>query len=122
MLMRLRRFFDIRTGELLPVALTFLYIASVVSAFLLAKSIRNALYLKTYGAQALPYVYAAVPIAVSLFVPISNRIAARFGQRSVTIGTLGFFAFNVLLFWYGFYFHAAKILAALFYVWVNCFG
>ena len=122
MLARLRRFLDIRAGEVLPVALTFLYIAAVVAAFLLAKSIRNALYLKEYGAEALAYVYAAVPIAVSMFVPISNRIAARFGQRSVTIGTLGFFAANVLLFWYGFHFHAAPILAGVFYVWVNCFG
>ena len=80
MLARLRRFLDIRAGEVLPVALTFLYIAAVVAAFLLAKSIRNALYLKEYGAEALAYVYAAVPIAVSMFVPISNRIAARFAK------------------------------------------
>src|SRR5262245_36020413 len=122
MVARVRRFLDLHAGEALPVALTFLYIASVVAAFLLAKSIRNALYLETYGPDALAYVYAAVPIAVSLFVPVSNRIAARFGQRSVTIGTLVFFASNVLLFWYGFQYHAAAILAGVFYVWVNCFG
>jgi AAA family ATP:ADP antiporter len=122
MVARVRRFLDLRAGEALPVALTFLYIAAVVAAFLLAKSIRNALYLKTYGADALAYVYAVVPVAVSLFVPVSNRIAARLGQRSVTIGTLVFFASNVLLFWYGFRYHAAAILAAVFYVWVNCLG
>src|SRR5919197_1320588 len=78
---RLRGFFDIRSGEALPVFLTFLYIAVVVAAFLLAKPIRNALFLRQYGPYALVYVYAAVPLALSVFVPIYTRVAARFGHR-----------------------------------------
>ena len=44
-----RRVFDIRSGEGLPVVLAFVYIAVVVSAFLLAKPIRNGLFLNQYG-------------------------------------------------------------------------
>ncbi|HEX5474051.1 MAG TPA: Npt1/Npt2 family nucleotide transporter [Vicinamibacterales bacterium] len=122
MLARVRRFLDVRPGEALPVALTFVYIAAVVAAFLLAKSIRNGLFLKQYGPFALAYAYAAVPIALSLFVPLHARIAARVGQRTVTVGTLVFFGLNVLLFWWGFRFHPDRSLPAIFYVWVNCFG
>ena len=55
MLARVQRFFDIRPGETLPVLLTFFYIAAVIAAFLLAKAIRSGLFLKEYGAYALPY-------------------------------------------------------------------
>jgi AAA family ATP:ADP antiporter len=139
MVPRLRRFFDVRSGEGLPVLLAFLYIAVVVAAFLLAKPIRNSLFLSQYGPYSLVYVYAAVPIALSIFVPIYTRIASRIGSRLVTVGTLVFFSLNVLLFWYGFRSYPAAVAAqgavpegatttmvwllpGVFYVWVNCFG
>ena len=131
MLPRIRRFFDVRPGEGVRVLLSFLYVAVVVAAFLLARPIRNSLFLKQYGPYALVYVYAAVPIALSLFVPVYTRIAARLGSRLVTVWTLVFFSTNVLLFWYGFRAHPgagarpgtiAWLLPGLFYVWVNCFG
>src|SRR3954462_10897331 len=99
---RLRDFLEIRSGEALPVSLTFSYIAVVVAAFLLAKPIRNALFLRQYGPYALAYVYAAVPLALSVFVPVYTRVAARFGQRAVIAWTLLFFAANVVLFWWMF--------------------
>ena len=122
MLQRVRRFLDVRPGEGLPVLLTFLYIAVVVASFLLAKPIRNGLFLRQYGPYALVYVYAAVPAVLSIFVPLYARVAARFGARVVTAGTLIFFSMNVLLFWYAFRFHRFPLLPGLFFVWVNCYG
>jgi ATP:ADP antiporter, AAA family len=122
MIPRLRRFFDVRPGEGLPVLLTFLYIAVVVAAFLLAKPIRNGLFLQAYGPQNLVYVYAAVPLVLSLFVPAYTRVTARFGSRAVTAGTLLFFCLNALWFWSAFRSHRVWLLPGLFYVWVNCFG
>ncbi|HEY7500081.1 MAG TPA: Npt1/Npt2 family nucleotide transporter [Vicinamibacterales bacterium] len=119
---RLRRFLDVKPGEGLPVLLTFLYIAVVVAAYLLAKPIRNGLFLRQYGPYSLVYVYAAVPVALSLFVPLYTRAVARVGSRLLTAVTLLFFAANVLLFWYAFRFHPFELLPAIFYVWVNCFG
>jgi AAA family ATP:ADP antiporter len=131
MVPRLRRFFDVRDGEGLRVLLSFLYIAVVVAAFLLAKPIRNSLFLQKYGPYALVYVYAAVPLALALFVPVYSRVAARFGSRAVTVATLVFFSLNVVLFWYAFRLYrepdaqagtTAWLLPGVFYVWVNCFG
>lgn len=118
----LRRFFDVRSGEGLPVLLAFLYIAVVVASFLLAKPIRNGLFLGEFSAYSLVYVYAAVPLALTVFVPVHSRIAARFGQRTVTIWTLVLFSSNVLLFWVAFRFFRFAALPAVFYVWVNCYG
>src|SRR5512145_2137196 len=114
MVPRLRRFFDVRPGEGLPVLLTFLYIAVVVAAFLLAKPIRNGLFLREYGPYYLVYVYAAVPIVLSLFVPLYARAVARIGSRRVTAVTLVFFCGNVLLFWWAFRFRPFDLLPGLF--------
>ena len=122
MLPRFRRFFDLRPGEGLPVLLTFLYIAVVVASFLLAKPIRNGLFLRQYGSHALVYAYAAVPVVLSVFVPLYTRVAARFGSRTVTVATLMLFSANVVLFWYAFRFHRFWLLPGIFYVWVNCYG
>jgi len=119
---RLRRFLDVRPGEGLPVLLSFLYIAVVVAGFLLAKPVRNGLFLRQYGPYALVYVYAAVPLVLSIFVPIYTRITARFGTRTVAIGTLVFFSLNVVAFWYAFRFHPFELLPGIFFVWVNCYG
>lgn len=122
MVFRLRRFLDVRAGEGLPVLLSFMYVACVVAAFLLAKPIRNGLYLREYGPFALVYAYAAVPLALSLFVPLYGAVAARVGTRVATIGTLTFFSGNVALFWMAFRWAPFDVLPGLFYVWVNCFG
>ena len=50
--------------------LSFLYVACVVAAFLLAKPIRNSLFLVEYGPYALVYAYAAVPLVLWLFVAV----------------------------------------------------
>ncbi|CAN5670965.1 hypothetical protein BH23ACI1_BH23ACI1_23430 [soil metagenome] len=135
MVARARRFFDVRRGEGLSVFLAFLYIAVVVAAFLLAKPIRNSLFLTEYGPYALVYAYAAVPLVLTLFVPIYAGIATRFGSRTVAVGTLLCFSANVLAFWAAFRRYpigdgspigAAEtimwLMPGAFYVWVNCFA
>lgn len=122
MLPRVRRFFDIRSGEGLPVLLAFLYVAFVVAAFLLAKPLRNSLFLNEYGPYALAYVYAAVPLVLSVFLAVYAKLAAKVGMRKVATGTLVFFSLNVIAFWYAFSYAPADWLPAAFYVWVNCFG
>src|SRR5215213_5086683 len=122
MLQRVRRFLDIRPGEGLPVLLTFSYIWIVVASFLLAKPIRSGLFLGEHEAYDLVYVYAAVPLVLSLFVPLYTRVAARFGARTVTVATLLGFSLNVVLFWYLFRFHSFRRLPDVFYVWVSCYG
>src|SRR5688500_3469210 len=128
MVARLRRFFDVRSGEGLRVLLSFLSVALVAAPFLLPRPIRNSLFLQQYGAYALVYAYASVSIVLSVFVAVYARVTARFGLRRVTMATLLFFSINVVLFWYAFEFHAgavarrgsaAWLLPAMFYVWVN---
>jgi ATP:ADP antiporter, AAA family len=122
MAQRIRRLLDIRRGEAALVTFSFAYVAVVSSAFLLAKPIRSGLFLGEYGAYALVYVYAAVPLALTVIVPLGSRMAARVGQRRMISGTLWFFCANVLLFWVLFRAGAFWVLPAVFYVWVNIFA
>ncbi len=99
-----------------------LYLATVVAAFLLAKAVRNGLFLEEHGAFRLVYVYAAVPVAVTILVPLHARFASGRGRRAVHIGTLVFFSLTFVGFWYAFRFRPSSLLPAYFYVWVNCYG
>ena len=83
MVARLRRFFDIRPGEGLPVLLSFSYIGVVIASYVLARAIRNGLFIQAYGPFALVYVAAASPLVLSLFVPAYTILAARLGSRLV---------------------------------------
>lgn len=119
----IRRWFDIRPGEGRAVVYSFSFVALAVASFLLAKPIRNGLFLAAYGAHDLVYVFVGVPVALSLAMPLFARVARRFGQRAVTTGSLLFFGLNVLLFWWAFrHWPGTRWLAAAFYIWVNCYG
>lgn len=119
---RLARLVGLRPGETAPVLLTLVYLAIVVAAFLLAKPVRNGLFLEAHRAEDLWIVYVLVPLALSLVVPLYSRVVARRGHRQAIIGTLVFFGLNALVFWYLFTFHSRPGLAVALYVWVNCVG
>ena len=118
----LGRFFDVRPGEGRAVVVTFSYIALAVASFLLAKPIRNGLFLSQYGAYKLVYVYVAVPIALSLAVPIYTRVSARVGPRIVFTASAALLRLerpDVLV---PVPLPRVAGLPAIFYVWVNCYG
>ncbi len=122
MLTRIMRWFDVRPGEGRAVLYVSLYIAIAVASFLLAKPIRNGLFLREFGPYKLVYAYIGVPLVLALLMPLYQAGARRVGQRLVITGSLVFLAANVLLFWWGFRRYDAAWLAAAFYVWVNCYG
>jgi len=118
----LRTLFGVHPGEGRAVFFTFAYVASVVASFLLAKPIRNGLFLEEFGAYRLVYVYVGVPLVLSAFVPLYAFVSARVGQRVVVTTSLLVFAATVLLFWWGFTYTESPWLAGAFYLWVNCYG
>jgi ATP:ADP antiporter, AAA family len=122
MLTRVRRFLGVRVGEGWPLFYCALFVAIAVASFILAKPIRNGLFLREFGAYRLVYVYVGVPLVLAAFVPLYNAMAVRVGQRLVITGSLLFLSGNVLAFWYGFTYHRAPWMSAAFYIWVNCYA
>ncbi len=119
---RLEEWLALRPGEGRLVVLSALYVACVVGAFLLAKPVRNALFLEEYGPYRLAYVYAAVPVVLSVWLPLHRLAADRFGPHRILVATLIGSALAAALFWFGFRVSARGWLPAVFYVFVNCFG
>ena len=124
MVARLRRFFDIRPGEGLPVLLSFTYIGVVIASYVLARAIRNGLFIEAYGPYALVYVAAASPVVLSLFVPaytIARRPARR--RAGLPAPRCSSSASTSWSCWYAVSGHEpTPRLTRVFYVWVNCFG
>ena len=89
MVPRLRRFFDVRPGEGLRSSSRSSTSRSSSRRSCSRSRSATACSCGKYGPYALVYVYAAVPLALSLFVPVYTRVAARFGARTVTVGDAG---------------------------------
>ena len=130
MVLRVRRYFDVRAGEGRRVLFSFLYVAVVAASFLLARPIRNGLFLKQYGGVCPGLRLRSGPGRPVVFVPIYARVAARFGSRTVAVATLIFFSTT----WCCSGMRSVPcrrdcgarldgmVTAAAFYVWVNCLG
>lgn len=122
MVRRLARWLDLRPGEGWPVFYSAAYIGLASASFLLARPIRNGLFLAEYGPYRLVYVYIGVPLLLAGFVPAYHATARRVGQRLVSTGSLIVLSAMVLVFWWGFRREWGGWLAAAFYVWVNAYG
>ena len=63
-----------------------------------------------------------MPLVLSLFVPAIPGVAARFGARTVTVGTLLVLQLNVLRVLVSLPVSDVPRLPDIFYVWVSCYG
>jgi ATP:ADP antiporter, AAA family len=118
---RLRSLLKIERGEELPALLLFLYLTLVLSAYIVVKAARDALFLNQFSAMTLPYIYIGVAILIGLVVSVYLRVSARVGLTALITYTLVFFIANVLLLWWAARMHWTP-LAAVFYVWSSVFG
>jgi len=72
------RWFDVRVGEYRKVLLSFLGAYSVLSFLILARALRNALYVTTFDVTTLPYITIAVAV---LTVPTVGLFGRAMGGR-----------------------------------------
>jgi ATP/ADP translocase len=122
MLRPIQRFLDLRPSELERGVLLFAYLFLVISGFVVAKAVRDALFLDQFGALLLPYADIAVAASVGLWVSVYLRIASRTSIRDLQVGSLVFFAVNCLVFWWLTKVTHAPWLTPVMYVWVGMFG
>ena len=122
MLRPIQRLLDLRPSELERGVLLFAYLFLVMSGFVVAKAVRDALFLDQFGALLLPYADIAVAASVGLWVSAYLRIAGRTSIRDLQVGSLVFFAVNCLVFWWLTKVTHAPWLTPVMYVWVGMFG
>lgn len=96
----LRRFFDIRTGELGRTLLMSLYLLMVLFAYYILKPVSRAIFLSSLDIDKLPWLYVLVAAVGGVIAYFYSKVAVRFSLKAavdwataVTVGCL------VLLWW-----------------------
>ncbi len=121
MSVRIRQILDIQEGEGLPVAAMTAYFMVLIFAFLLGRTVRDALFLSRFGLDVLPWMYIGTAVAVGALSQVYGRIAVRLPPRMTGYVLLAGFAGSFFLFRLTLDTSSVWMLSGL-YVWVEVFG
>jgi ATP:ADP antiporter, AAA family len=108
---------DLRRGALLSSCL-FL----IISAYVIGKVARDALFLGEFSAVRLPYADIASGILVGFIVFLYLRVGRRMSLGNLLIASPLVFAGTCFLFWFLAHYYNPRWLFPVFYIWVGIFG
>lgn len=94
----------------------------IISAYVIGKVARDALFLARFQAVQLPYVDIASGLLVGFVVAGYLRLRRRASLPNLLIGSQIFFAANCVVFWILAHFYHPAWLYPVLYVWVGIFG
>jgi AAA family ATP:ADP antiporter len=94
----------------------------IISAYVIGKVARDALFLARFQAVQLPYVDIANGILVGFVVAGYLRLRYLTSLPNLLIGSQIFFAANCVVFWLLAHFYHPAWLYPVFYIWVGSFG
>jgi AAA family ATP:ADP antiporter len=93
-----------------------------ISAYVVGKVARDALFLTQFPAVALPYADIASGVLVGFVVALYLRMGRRTSVGKLLVGSPLFFAASCALFWILTHYSRPTWLYPVFYVWVGMFG
>jgi AAA family ATP:ADP antiporter len=93
-----------------------------ISAYVIGKVARDALFLARFPAVQLPYADIASGILVGVVVVLYLRLGRRTSLSSLLVGSLLFFAASCAWFWILAHYSRPSWLYPVFYIWVGIFG
>jgi len=93
-----------------------------ISAYVIGKVARDALFLAQFPAVRLPYADIASGVLVGFVVVVYLRVGRRTSLKNLLVGSPLFFAVTYALFWVLTHNSHSAWLYAVFYVWVGMFG
>jgi AAA family ATP:ADP antiporter len=96
---RIAAYLDVRPREVRTVYLSFLGAFLVMAFLVLARSLREALYLDFFAATTLPYITASIAILSIPTVSLFGRALARFSPRRVLSLLVGIVAIGLAILW-----------------------
>ena len=113
--MRVPIWLDVRPDEVRPVSLSSLGAFLVIAFLILARSLRESIYITVFPVESLPYVVAAVALLSVPAVGLFARQLSRHEPRRVLVGTVVIMAAGLAVLWP----FATRLPAAVvaFYLW-----
>ncbi len=97
--MRMPSWLDVRPDEVRPVSLSFLGAFLVIAFLVLARSLRESIYITVFPVESLPYVVGAVALASVPTVGMFARQLSRHEPRRVLSGTVVIMATGLAVLW-----------------------
>jgi AAA family ATP:ADP antiporter len=91
------RLVDVRTGELLPLALAFMYHFCLLCGYYAVRPLRDTFGIER-GADALPWLYTGTAVFSLLLHPLFTRAVSKWPRRKFIPWTYHFFAINLVVF------------------------
>ena len=82
------RFFDLRSGERVPLLQTAAALFCIIAAHTIIETARDALFLGKIPASRLTYVYGLLAGLAFVTAPFARRFSDRFGRRNALVISL----------------------------------
>lgn len=118
---RLRVLLNLQPGEERPVLFAMVGFALLVLAFLLGRTVRDAMFLARHDVALLPWMYVGTAVTVAVVSRFYRRLSVHVNARVAGLATLIGFAVSFTLFRLVITFQHVGIQAAL-YLWVEVYG
>ncbi len=120
------RFLGLKPGEFFAVAWSFVYFFSLLSAYYMLRSVREAMAILG-GTQNIPWLFTGTFVVMMLATPVFGWVASRFPRKQLLPWVYYFFIFNILIFFSAFTYVQRNDLEMVwigraFFVWLSVFN
>lgn len=120
------RFLGLKPGEFIAVAWSFVYFFSLLSAYYMLRSVREAMAIMG-GTQNIPWLFTGTFVVMMLATPVFGWVASKFPRKQFLPWVYYFFVFNILIFFVAFTYAQRNDLetvwiARAFFVWLSVFN
>jgi AAA family ATP:ADP antiporter len=120
------RLLGLKPGEFFAVAWSFVYFFSLLSAYYMLRSVREAMAIMG-GTHNIPWLFTGTFVAMLLVTPIFGFVASRYPRKKFLPWVYYFFIFNILIFFSLFTYVLRNDLesvwiARAFFVWLSVFN
>ncbi len=120
------RFLGLKPGEFIAVAWSFVYFFSLLSAYYMLRSVRDAMAIMG-GTQNIPWLFTGTFVVMMLATPVFGWVASRYPRKQFLPWVYYFFILNILIFFSLFTYAQSHDLetiwiARAFFVWLSVFN
>ncbi len=120
------RLLGLKQGEFFAVAWSFVYFFSLLSAYYMLRSVREAMAI-VGGTQNIPWLFTGTFVVMMLATPLFGWVASRFPRKQFLPWVYYFFICNILIFFVAFTYAQKNYLeivwiARAFFVWLSVFN
>ena len=122
LIISIRRFFEIRSGEAARIGWMAVFFFFLLAANNVIKIVRDSLFLSRFPITQLAYVYLLAALLASGITTIYSHYTSRLSLSQIILGSHVFFVLNIIVFWFLITFYDSAWVLYGFYMWSAIVG